>query len=129
MKSPADQLLRVVRGEADWPSLKPLGFGIERETVEGGVAWKFAAQMPASVDPAIEDFAAAVLQLRGNPERLRDWARFILASNDLVSFDALENRPDRDEFIGALWDFSGHGDRAAMATLVRIAESIRTEAG
>ncbi len=124
MKS-ADQLWRVVRGEADWPSLKPLGFGIERETVEGGVAWNFAAQMPASVDPAMEDLAAAVLRLRDDPERLREWARFILASSDLVGFDALEGRPDRDEFVGALWDFSGYGDRAAMTVLVRIAESIR----
>jgi len=127
MRTAADQLSLVVRGEADWRTLKEFGFPIEREAIEGGFRWTFNGAMPASVDLSQNDISAAILRLRDRPEMLREWSRFVMVMSDCVDFAPLDDWSRRDEFIDAMWDFGTWSDPAAFATLIRIAEAIRGE--
>lgn len=121
----AGQLLRVVRGEADWRTLKECGFSIEREAIEGGFRWTFNGAMPASVVLTRDDIAAAVLRLRDDIEALREWSRFIMVV-DCVDWTALDDWPRHDEVVDAMWDFGTWANPESRTTLIRIAEAIQS---
>jgi hypothetical protein len=101
----SELLLRFVRGDEEWDSLRSLGIAIE---IDGAVRLEIPPSCP-TVEPLIEDVASGLLKLWViGGERLRRWAAVLLALTN-VDLIALEAHDEGDTLLSALWDAAGGG--------------------
>lgn len=114
-------ILRVVRGERSWHSLRTIGIKIER--LKDG--WNMQNCEMLAVKPSDSDFAIGFLKYKDRPEALKEWASLILASVGFLDIDSLSDSSYGEILLDALWDAStGEGLDAGA---VRVAEKLRNE--
>ena len=119
-----DAVLRVIRGENHWSSLQSYGFGVRKEANN----WWFHATIQKPISITANDVADGISNLRGGPDRLQEWASFLLAT-DLVSFDKLETSNEGEALLNGLWDLCfGEHPTANWMEVVRRVHRRRTAA-
>ena len=112
----SEVIREMVRGERPWSDLPSLDIVVhmERNT--------FSADNPRKIEVRIHsrDVAQGLLRLRNDRRDLRRWAWIILAA-DFVDL-ALEEEPDGDILLDALWDasFGEPVSEEAFATVERL---------
>lgn len=92
-------VLQVVRGSRTWPSLSEYGI------LKSGDTWMF----PPCTDPLVvtlSDLVAGLSSLASDRELARQWACFILAASNVISFEYLENDPKGQQMIEVLWQLA-----------------------
>jgi hypothetical protein len=105
-----ERIIRVVRGIDRWTVLRPLGVMLEKR--EQGWKWTIPAFSGTPFEVAVEDLAAGMNAWQEDGEALREWAGYLLADTSYVSFDELQNRPNGDEIVDALWGLTFGEDAA-----------------
>ena len=86
---------------------------------------KVGLRAPVSVDLQPIDLAFGLLEYKDNPEKLREWATFIMSASEVIDLTFLESWPEGEELLEALWDASFEG-RLKDAT-VRVASALAYE--
>jgi hypothetical protein len=102
-------ILAVVRGEADLSALNHIGIEITIDETGGERRVILKGTSPTRISPEPVDLAKGLLAHGRNPERLRDWATFVLTASDLIDLQAMDKWPEGDELLSALWDASFAG--------------------
>jgi hypothetical protein len=77
---------------------------------------------PITVAPMPIDIASGLLVYKESPEQLRQWAGFVLGASEIIDLQPLENWPEGDEILSALWDASFEGRLTEEA--VRVATAL-----
>ena len=98
----ANRMLAVVRGEVPWHALNTEGLDVRRE----GDGWSIPFVRIPALTPSIGDVAQGIKNLSSRPEELREWASFVLAAASLDDLGSLENSPDGEDLLSALWDIA-----------------------
>ena len=92
-------LADVVHGKTHWRVLKASG------VLKSGNTWQFSANR----DPiyiTIEDLELGFANYISDPIGRKEWAEFLLAASNLVSFEALENEKGGEALLKRLWEAS-----------------------
>jgi hypothetical protein len=107
--SSSEIILQVVRGERPLTDLQDLGISItiEQNTYTTENPMRITIENPRGVeaDASALDIARGILRYRRDPEELRTWAAIVLGDSNFLGF-LLEDHPDEDPLLGALWDAS-----------------------
>lgn len=119
------ELIRgVVRGQLPMSALADAGISIdvrEDETAKERRI-KVGLRTPVSVDLQPVDLALGLLEYKDNPEKLQQWATFIMSASEVIDLTFLESWPEGEELLEALWDASFEG-RVNDST-VRVASAL-----
>ena len=89
-------ILNVVRGTEPWTVLKKLGVYRNRDT------WHFEPYSTPVLITA-DDLIAGFRSHSSNQSALREWAAFVLAASNLISFNALEEDMRGECLLDELW--------------------------
>jgi hypothetical protein len=116
------EVIKCVRGEKDWSSLRECGVDISLQ----GEKWVIASSQHIPVCPKIRDFAIGILNLYHNKGKIKTWASFLLAASSIVDFTVLEESEKGDTLLNSLWDIS-FGQPIDEKTLL-LAQKILSEA-
>jgi hypothetical protein len=115
-------VLDIVRGDLPLSTLKEAGVDFR---IVGGPGEARQIQItlkaPFTVAPKPVDLAKGLLAYRNRQEQLRDWAAFVLGASELVDLATLDEWPEGDELLSALWDASFEGILKPDAERVAIA--------
>lgn len=106
------EILDVVRASSSWEQLKKYGVMLSDNE------WRFPAPSSEPVIICVQDVVDGYNQYQGDENALKSWASFLLAASDLISFQRIEDGPNGDQVIGALWDvaFGVPGASAKLQT-------------
>ncbi len=98
----------VVRGKLPISALHDAGVSMDVQENESGKERriKVALRAPVSVDLRPVDLALGLLEYNDNPEKLREWATFIMSASEVIDLTFLESWPEGEELLEALWDAS-----------------------
>ena len=89
-------VFNVVHGLEPWTVLRKYG------VCHHGNTWTFAPSL-VEVSVTADDLITGFKNYANDKSALREWAMFILAASNLISFDALEEDPRGDRLLEALW--------------------------
>ena len=89
-------ILQVVRGERPWTDLRQLGISVQVE----GTRYTYHNPRPIEATARVYDLARGFLAYRQDPQRLREWA-FILEASD-IDLD-VAGHPAGEMLLDALW--------------------------
>lgn len=107
MKSGAGEkelVLEFVRGRRHWRDLERVGVIVS--FMDDGCDCEGAGSVV--VAPSMRDVAEGLLHyLEGRESDLRRWASVVLAASAVIDLGGLEQHPDGERMISALWDASG----------------------
>ena len=118
-------VLAVIRGQLPLSALESAGIRLEvAPQGEGGNERRVTVNPEAAVTvaPRPVDIAAGLLVYKERPEQLRDWAAFVLGASEIIDLEGLDNWPEGDAILNALWDASFEG-KVSQETL-RIAVAL-----
>jgi hypothetical protein len=117
----------VVQGKLPISALEDAGvtFEIQQEEPGGDRRINLRLKTPLCVEPRPIDIACGLLAYKDQPEKLREWASFVLSASEIIDLTPLESWPEGDELLSALWDASFEG-RIRNAS-VRIASALADE--
>ena len=113
-------VLGVVRGEIPWRELQRVGLSIS--FMDDGCDCEGAGFVVAK--PVVPDIAAGFARLSdGSDVELRRWACVMLAASAVIDLSALEDHPDGERVLSAIWDASAGVpiDAATIATIRSLA--------
>src|SRR5262245_9646877 len=94
-------VLQVVRGQRPWADLEAIGVTITRQDNSYVVENRRRVTAVARA----EDIAQGLLAYQRDRAALKEWASILLAGAPILDL-ALEDHPDGDVLLGALWDAS-----------------------
>lgn len=92
-------VLNVVRGIDHWTVLRKIGVSYNENT------WFFDSY-PNPVSIEVNDLFMGFKNYSKDKLALQEWATFMLAASNLISFEVLENDLQGDKLLNALWDAS-----------------------
>jgi hypothetical protein len=101
----SSQALLIVRGEAHWSSLQAFDCQIRRENEK----WVFSPWNGPVVSPEAGDLVLGINNQKRHPEKLQEWASFLLAASSIISFEKIETSVIGESLIDALWDLAKNG--------------------
>jgi len=114
---PRQTLINLVGGLVDEDALREVG--IEIEAVPGGTRIN-SPPVDAGVEPSVVDVASGfVAAWAQSPETLQTWSRLMLGVLE-IDLVALENDPEGDELLGAIWD-AAEGSFSGIEVATRLA--------
>ena len=111
-----ERIISVVRGDAQWSSLRDLG--VSRDSAN---AWHMPAPICDIVAPSASHIAGGILKLQSSPNDLSEWASFLLAASPLLTFDDLTKSKEGEALLDGLWDLAF--GNAPSPELLRIARA------
>ena len=107
------------RGGREWRALKDGGLTVS--FMDDGCDCQGAGTVVAA--PSVRDVAQGLIQhLNGREVDLRRWASVMLAASAVIDLRKLEDHPDGERLISALWEASG--GEAADEDLVKVARRL-----
>src|SRR6266567_4863238 len=102
----------VIQGKLPISALEDAGvtFEVRQDQPGGDRRMNLRLATPLSVEPRPIDIAEGLLVYKDQPEKLKEWASFILSASEIIDLTSLESWPEGDELLSALWDasFEGH---------------------
>lgn len=116
----SDVIIRIVRGEVPWSSLRRYGVDVRKE--RNSWSWRLLPVIPRPVAPLAADVAAGLVALHSRPDSLKEWASFLLAASPFVTFDAVTASSQGEALLEVLWDIQSGRDQNDHAT--KIAERV-----
>lgn len=124
---PRELVRAVVRGQLPMSALKDAGVSVNVQENEPGKERRINIRLrtPLSVDLQPVDLALGLLEYKDNPQKLQEWATFIMSASEIIDLTFLESWPEGEELLEALWDAS-FGGRVKDAT-VRVASALTHE--
>jgi hypothetical protein len=124
---PREIIRAVVRGQLPMSALHGAGVFMDVEENQSGKERriKVGLRKPLSVDLRPVDLAFGLLEHRDNPDKLREWATFIMSASEVIDLTFLESWPEGEELLEALWDASFEGRVKDAA--VRVASALAHE--
>jgi hypothetical protein len=117
----------VIQGKLPLASLEDAGVSFEVQQDQPGGDRRITVRLttPLCVDPRPIDIAYGLLVYKDQPDKLQEWASFILSASEIIDLTPLESWPEGDELLSALWDASFEGQiREASA---RVAYALTDE--
>jgi len=116
----------VVQGKLPLSALEEAGVTVEveQEQSSGNRRTNFRITSPIRVEPRPVDIATGMLAYKSDPEKLREWASFVLSASEILDLEPLNSWPEGDELLSALWDasFEGHFGEGALKVASALAE-------
>ncbi len=113
----------VIQGKLPISALEDAGvtFEIQQDQPDGDRRIKLHLKTPLCVEPRPIDIAQGLLVYKDRPEKLREWASFVLSASEIIDLTPLEPWPEGDELLSALWDasFEGRIKDASMRVAAR----------
>lgn len=101
----------VIQGKLPISALGDAGvvFDIQQDEPGGDRRISLRLKTPLHIEPRPIDIAYGLLVYKDQPDKLREWASFILSASEIIDLTVLESWSEGDELLSALWDASFDG--------------------